>query len=45
MSKFKQIVLNVFVKTLKEDEIEKLRKQFEYLDKDKNGMIHKDELV
>ena len=44
ISLFKKAALNVFVKTLKEADVQHLRRQFEIMDVDHTGIIEVDEL-
>jgi Ca2+-binding EF-hand superfamily protein len=44
VSKFKRAAMSVLVKTIKPDELSKLRNAFEAIDKDKTGVITAKEL-
>jgi Ca2+-binding EF-hand superfamily protein len=44
-SKLKKTALTVFVKSIKDKDIQHLKKQFEIMDVDHTGLIDKDELT
>ena len=44
-SKFQKACMNIFVKTLKDEEVNKLVTAFNILDKDKNGYISSDDML